>query len=360
MPQIQNNRILWLDYAKCIAIFGIVMSHVFDHVLGFQVISWVFSFALQLFFIISGYLSKDNENFSETVSKSFKSLIIPYFSFHLLLIAFHLFSRSILDPTSLSSFFDTLCKALFGMVLGIKEDTSYAINLNTPLWFLPALFFCRIITQPIITTTKNKNYKLLFTIVICITLIYLIKDFGIKNSYFYIDNAIMAIPFYLFGFFLKNFDFSKTDKKSTELIISIALFFSSIILNNIAQSPSERIDMHGCSYGHNIILFYIVGIINPFFGFFLAKYLSHWNFRLLSYWGQNTIIILGIHFAMIKYLKMVEAYILSNIFHLQSFNIFAMYIGNTSISIIIMFLCIPFIYVIQRYFPFMLGKFNNK
>lgn len=360
MAQIQNNRILWLDYAKCIAIFGIVMSHVFDHVLGFQVISWVFSFALQLFFIISGYLSKDNESFSETVFKNFKSLIIPYFSFHLLLIAFYFFTQSILDPTFLSSFFETLGKALLGMILGIKGETSYAINLNTPLWFLPALFFCKIITQPLLKTTKNKNYKILFAIVVSILLIYLIKYFGIDNLYFYIDNAIMAIPFYLFGCYLKNFDLAKIDRKSTDLIVTIALLFSSIILSKISQSPSERIDMHGCSYGHNIVLFYVVGIINSFFGVFLAKYLSHWNFRLLSYWGQNTLIILGIHFAMIKYLKMGEAYVLTNIFHLESFNILAMYIGNTSISIIIMFLCIPFIYIIQRYFPFMLGKFNNK
>ena len=358
--QPDSKRILWLDYAKCIAIFNIVMSHVFDQVFGYEIRSWILSFNVQLFFIISGYFYKEQDSIKETVKKCFKHLLIPYFTFHFLLIVYHFGTQLILDPTFSNSLLDNLRNALMGILFGIKGIYPSATNLNIPIWFLAALFFCKILAQPILRAKKHKNIIIPLTVVVSILMTYLLSYQKISTLPLYFNHAIMAIPFYIFGTYLKKINLDRINKRGIELLITVVLFFITIFLSKVSQSPSEQIHPYNFSFGHNILLFYIVGIISSFFGIFLARFLSHWNFRLLSYWGQNTLIILGVHYVMIKYLKMGESIILGNVFNLTSFNVYAMYIGNISISIIIMFLCIPIIYIINKYFPFILGKFNNK
>ena len=79
---IANNRIEYLDIARCIGIILMIMGHVgfskrFDH--------FIHAFNMPMFFIISGYLFtlKHQEElfFKEYLIKKFKSLIIPYISF---------------------------------------------------------------------------------------------------------------------------------------------------------------------------------------------------------------------------------------------------------------------------------------
>lgn len=358
---VKKGRLLWLDYAKCISIFAIVMLHTFDQILGYSVVAWTSSFALQLFFMISGYFTRDTDSIKETFIKSCKTILVPYFAFHLLILVFYFVTQALLDPNFYSTFLEVLRRAIVGILLGDDRSTSYSINLNSPLWFLLSLFLCKVLLQIVIKNKRFLNLKLGLLTAISVIICYLLRSYNIAID-FGIDSAIMAMPFYVLGYLLRKVDLEKINniKKSYTLLAGIILLFVSVVLSNYNQSDYNRVDMNNCAYGNSLILFYLDALIGAFSILFISKFLSIKEFKLLSYWGQNTLIILGVHFTFVKYLKKFEGYILSDIFGLKSFNPVVMYIDNFIICILVMFMCIPVIYIIRKYFPFMIGDFRTK
>lgn len=82
-----NNRILWVDQLKCLAIYGVVLCHVYQWSdmsdnLPFQVFS---RFHTMLFMFLSGYFCiKGSEDFSfhsfcSFFKKKFTRILIPFF-----------------------------------------------------------------------------------------------------------------------------------------------------------------------------------------------------------------------------------------------------------------------------------------
>ncbi|HON53348.1 MAG TPA: acyltransferase family protein [Bacteroidales bacterium] len=72
MPQ----RINWIDYAKVIGIYLVVLGHL---PIPEQGSVYIYSFHMPLFFFISGFLSKTNNiTFRQFILKKIRTLIIPY------------------------------------------------------------------------------------------------------------------------------------------------------------------------------------------------------------------------------------------------------------------------------------------
>lgn len=70
----KRDRIQWIDVAKGICMISVVAGHLnvksINHV--------VFSYHLTVFFILSGFMLKNNLN-SQTLGRKFRSLMVPYF-----------------------------------------------------------------------------------------------------------------------------------------------------------------------------------------------------------------------------------------------------------------------------------------
>ena len=75
-----KKRINWIDWAKVIGIWLVILGHApaKGHI-------FIYMFHMPLFFMLSGFLYK-RTNFKSEIKKSFRSLIIPYLIFNLLLI----------------------------------------------------------------------------------------------------------------------------------------------------------------------------------------------------------------------------------------------------------------------------------
>lgn len=82
-----NNRILWVDQLKCLAIFGVVLCHVYQwsdmsDCITLQVFG---RFHTMLFMFLSGYFCiKSSEDFSfhsfrSFFKKKFTRILIPFF-----------------------------------------------------------------------------------------------------------------------------------------------------------------------------------------------------------------------------------------------------------------------------------------
>ena len=140
------EREKWVDSAKAIAIILVMLGHVSGDLTGWFNFKFVYGFHLVIFYIISGYFTKQRPLSLDFVNKKFHRLMVPYFltcGVILFMDAFNLFfiykERSITSITGViakdltRSFYASGDYAHFGeMEMGGRIGA---------IWFLPALFF---------------------------------------------------------------------------------------------------------------------------------------------------------------------------------------------------------------------------
>lgn len=120
------KRIAYIDFAKGIAIFLMVLCHCGLHNKFTQ---WVYAFHMPLFFIVSGYfLHKSTVSFP-IIKSLFEKLFIPYIVWALILC---FGNESYLDWV----------RILYGSRNALYEAQSF-----TPLWFLPCFFVSTILAR---------------------------------------------------------------------------------------------------------------------------------------------------------------------------------------------------------------------
>ena len=126
----QNKRLAYLDMAKGVGIFLVVLGHI--EYIEETTLRWIFSFHMPLFFVIGGFLSykkrEDSKNLPDSLKSKARGILIPYVSFSLILLTMNTLS-CLLDPKFLSG------EALARQYL--DTATGYGVHI---LWFLPAYF----------------------------------------------------------------------------------------------------------------------------------------------------------------------------------------------------------------------------
>ena len=77
----ENQRIIWIDWAKVVGITLVVWGHIPDCYGK----ATIFLFHMPLFYMISGYLYK-YRNLRDEIHRIWKSLILPYFIYNVFLL----------------------------------------------------------------------------------------------------------------------------------------------------------------------------------------------------------------------------------------------------------------------------------
>ncbi len=142
-----NNRITWIDIAKGICIFLVIISHFDLCPPSFR--NFFLPFFLTGFFLLSGYVYKKPKCFKKLMLIKTKTILIPWLFF------------SVIDIIQLT---------LFGNEnISFLQRIGYALlqikGLNETLWFLPCLFISFI---PFYFFTKSgitkKNFFIQFVL----------------------------------------------------------------------------------------------------------------------------------------------------------------------------------------------------
>lgn len=149
-----TGRIEWVDIAKVLGIFLVVLGH---HKINSNVILWIFSFHMPLFFFISGILFDPSKYpvFNDFLAKKIRTLIVPYFFFAVFSYLFWLVIVRSLSIHGESLSMDPI-KPFIGIFYGIGVN-GWAIPLDTALWFLPCLFITEILMWLINSYFKNEQ-----------------------------------------------------------------------------------------------------------------------------------------------------------------------------------------------------------
>lgn len=212
----------WIDAAKAVAMFIVVLNHSELRIPGVNF--WGGMFFVPAFFLLSGYTyHPGNGSYKEYVKKKAKRLLIPYLTANLFLFLFF-FIKMILTHNLTSDF---VVRSLLGILYGRNQifmssdyHSNLMINLNAPIWFLPALFVALIMLEGFYRLCKGNEKK-----VVLIVVVYAL--FATGYHYFVpvlLPWCLDIMPFFLLmmlaGNLLKKIDFFNEDDEKLILEIS--------------------------------------------------------------------------------------------------------------------------------------------
>jgi len=278
-----TKRILWIDYAKAIAIFLVVLGHSFTPTGGgnLEVKNFIYSFHMPVFFFLSGYLWRmKDDSFKDYLLKSLKSLLIPYFLLNVL-------AAVVMIPILLASHnYDEIFNRAIDTVIGAAH--CYA----GPAWFLACLFWIRIL---IFFTEKIQQPVLMLALSV-------VGAYAIgKFVWWDVSSALAAFPLFYGGYFVKKkrwIERCRTKYWVLVFMISLPLL---LYINHINGSVS----IYSLLFGNYPWLYYIETVIGVIFFIALMNVISFRECDLINTLSRESIMIMALHGAVSIYVSVI-------------------------------------------------------
>lgn len=328
------KRKAWLDYLKCIAMFMVVVYHTPPRYNNAHEAA-LFNMGAPVFFFAAGYLFNiaRQQNFLAFLRHRARQILVPYTTFFIIFYALWLVvGRRMAGPEELN--IDTLTP-LWQFIQGTPD-----VVLG-PFWFLAALFTMQLIYYPI---KKYLTGYWPLVVALLLSLSLLVMPDVPWFRYWNLDKALLYMPIYALGNCCRPqveiFDFKKP-LPSVMWLLQAALGLGFLI---IAPLTINR-DVAYVLAPEAVIL------VLP-----LYTALCKW---LESSFGTNrfvqTVAITGItYLALQNYLIGIIKIVVGRIVGPGAFddNILL----KVVIALIVMVVLYPLVLIVERYFPFLLGK----
>lgn len=333
-----RERVAYLDYARIVAAFLVIYGHLYTYSDDNFVRIFIYEFHLAFFFLISGMLHK-HLPVIESIKKYFQGILLPVFWFCFLFFIFTSITyyygwdgfKSSWSNSLVHSDYSSLVVSYIKVIINNFYKGEGMVN--GPTWFLVSLFYCKIFTD-LLQKYKSAIAMLLVVLFYCLCIRY--------HRNLWIANALMAMPFFLIGFYAKKEinKFLEVMKPIVGIIVGFALTFFLTKMNG-------PVSMWTINWGRfhwllSVPLFYLAGLSGSLMVLSFAKTLGAGN-NYSELGGNSLLVILGMQFFFV--------YISDT---LLGFN--HNYFYSLIIAIIIMILCIFSYMLIQKYFPFIIGK----
>ena len=368
----KKKRIVYLDIAKGIGMILVLLGHLQnDTIFSYSpyilsICSWIFSFHMALFFIISGMLMAvkgENETDIRTfIRKRFKSIMVPYFWFSIIYIFIVLYSLLIDKVVPLKTLYIQLW-----YVLGM-----YGMNV---LWFLPALFAGEILF--VFLTQRYKNHKSIFIILIllaaAITINQLRNDLPnnielserINELIITLIRPAFVCSYIFIGYYIyKGFRLvgSKVSNTTLLMIPAVPVF---LVINIYVNTLNRPVDFRSLVL-NNYPMYYLSSVSGSLAVLFISRLLSELHigsringetgFPVLKFYGLNSLIFMAVHnnSAIMRLSLFAAMYINQFLTRARG------YICYSIIVLIFLVYVTLTILIINRFFPFITGKPKKK
>ena len=358
-------RLHWIDTLKGIGIMLVVFAH---HSLPVALDTYIFSFHMPLFFFISGFLfdfGKYAGSAADFVKGRFRSLIVPYFSFAVLTCLFYFLLDTTFQPEATNiEFFET--SALYG-IYSILYALGPLVSYNPPLWFLTCLFVTELLFYGFAKKYYGEPRKLVLWLTAAGVIGYLYSVYVPLRLPWNADVALSAVVFYGAGNLFKKItepkkesgagSSLKSDSKFREVFSRVEKFFPGVfILLNLLYLASllsfpttDKVNMNVLKYG-NFFSYYLLAFSGIFAFVYLFKKVG--SSKVLEYYGRNSLTVLALHFPLKDVLTKLSVIFFG--IDLECFyckTAFAL-----SLTLLNLLCMIPVIFLVNNYFPFLIGK----
>ncbi len=337
-----KKRIEWIDIAKFIGIFFVMLSH-FESCPSF-LRAFFTPFYLAIFFFCSGYTYRHKEGFSAFFRKKVRQLVLPWFIYSNL----NIILSNILSFKEHRSTFQT---ELFRNLLQIRY-------FDERLWFIPALFTAYLVFYFVIGRYEKKQDtgKLLL---LCAALAFLRKIYKefmnpellpwkLINLPWHVDYIPTALLFMVLGYLFKQGWEKRFDEKISggKKILVVVLYLAIVYPVYFGDMTFPWfIDFFYDNARHFSALAMIIMI---------AKMIP--AYKLLLYIGSNTLIYFCLHNKAITASEVVCKRFLSGLYRtIEGSPFFSAVFCFVMTGIIALLLMIPAEFI-NRYLPWTIGK----
>ena len=359
-----KERIHYVDAARFYAMAGVFFGHFIERVMMLNdptaaiLYKFIYSFHMVLFFVLSGFIARDSDlefSIGKFFKRRFFSRILPFIFFTIVFM--------ILAAIFPGDFFNLTLPSVKGYIGGLISTGLGIPMFCVPSWFLLMIFSVEVIHYISFRFLKSDS-KLLIGIVLFYIIGYFLNlnvdfiNFAKQRLYnvLFIHEAITMYAFYLFGVYLRRRKFlvERVSLKFTipGVIITFLIVLFTFKLNsgpfnfNYFNSVVIMFSSHG-----NILWFPLTAIAGSLFVFFLGKITPRQ--KIIVWMGQNTLILMCMNGAFYHYINPpVGKFVFTN-FSGQPVMIFVLGLLMTVVSLA---LCIPFIYLFNKYVPQLVGK----
>ena len=333
-----NNRINWIDWAKCIAITMVVFGHI-PQTEGSFLPFYICTFHIPLFYFISGYLTKPRINTKEEFTKCIHSLIIPYILYNIIFYPYWAI-RLYVDYGINFSVFEYIIKPLIGLPF-LQISSPISSSVNGAMWFIAVLLIMRLTLHLCIHTSKPLLYiKIIALLFIGLFVISVYYKIPLPMT---IDGLFKCMPLYLLGYLTKN-------NHWLEKVSLPKDSFGALILLSISVGATFVYRDSDC-FSYQMIAFYIVLITATYGILLLCKVLNSITSPIIVNVSIGTLMIMGLHWMFIG----TTNFVLEHIFSMSTG------ITYSWVMAIIFAICIdaaiyPLILQAKKHLPVLLGK----
>ena len=282
-----NKRIEWIDTAKFIAIFCVIYAHCCP---SGDVISYLYSFHLPVFFLLNGMtLHVDGIDFGTFLVKKIKNYIIPMICLSVLINICAIYFNEIHG-------FKPIIDSFVNNFIGVYQQVRYF-----PVWFLSALFLADIITYLLLKLSKKFKHDILVSIPIFIVELLLAIGFNFyyqKWLMLNLDASIFGVLFVYLGYLFMQKPMEKIRhylflNRYISLLISLILLTIGFLLTKyfIIDIHHTHLEMWAGRY-QPYYLILPVAIILSFGVCFLSAAITN---KILAQLGLTTLVLLAFH-----------------------------------------------------------------
>lgn len=273
----------WIDVAKGYGILLVMLGHLNPGVLK----PYIYSFHVPLFFFLSGYVFNTKRKFTDFFTRKCKGILLPYFSFGLIIIAFQQIHGQLTGEYTFT----------------LQHLTNKLMDLFTQrrcwdLWFISSLFLVDIIFYILVKLLRIDVLILAVSIgLVPIGLnIYKAYDYNLTWNYWNIDVCFFAILFFALGYICKSgflkYLFELFDNRFLSIIFFVIWTAANILLGTISyQSSGNFLEMYMGTYGIPPI-----AILAAISGILATCILSKWFVpKPIKYIGTNSLLYYAFH-----------------------------------------------------------------
>lgn len=345
-PSTAAGRIGWIDAAKGLGIALIVIGHVFSTREPSLFYQYLYAFHVPLFFFLAGLtLRVEQGHLATLVRKKLRSLILPYAFYALLGYLFYLagYAFTTFMGQELEQFRYGLWAPLWGILWGTVGSGGLV---NSPVWFLPALFWATLIVHEVNARVSSTVLRLLVLAALTALGVMLAGRVTLPMS---LVPALLALPFLQAGLWLAR----RTGPLPTQglaaylALTAVALVFAASPLNGFSMQSEATIG--------NPLLFFLFA----FAGIALTVWLLQRplpGVTFLVRMGQHSLAIMVIHMLVIKSVQVVLAGGLGVSFGVLTSDVpwGLLVLGLTTIALV------PAVWVLDHCLPATLGKRSSR
>jgi len=282
-----------MDLAKGICIIMVVLFHVAKFYDDTLLVNRFFKLIrMPLYFFLSGFFFKSYSGLFNFLKRKTNKLLIPFIFWYLFSVGFYLLMFHVFGLTfkyDISFEFKNMITAFW-----VKEDFP-----NAPIWFLLCLFYVNLLFYCVYLLSKNKENNLLMVFLLSM----LCGGVGILlwrlkiNLPAFLDSAFTSVPFFCFGYLVKNTKILEQDKYDRYLLLISAVLI--VIIGFIALITGKGYSLKFNTFSwQSALIAYPCGFLGTMAVIFFSKKVN--RIPVVSRYGRYSIMILVTHSILIQ------------------------------------------------------------